>query len=111
MLDVIEDNDLVAHASVMGELLRHRLREGTASSPAVRAVRGRGLLVGVDLGGTARAEVTAVLDRVRENGVLIGTTGPRSDVLKIRPPLVITAQQIERVASVVSSAIDQIADC
>ena len=111
VLDVIEDNDLVAHASIMGELLRHRLREGTASSPAVRAVRGRGLLVGVDLGGTARAEVTAVLDRVRENGVLIGTTGPRSDVLKIRPPLVITAQQIERVSSVVSSAIDQIADC
>ena len=52
-----------------------------------------------------------MLDRVRENGVLIGTTGPRSDVLKIRPPLVITAQQIERVSSVVSSAIDQIADC
>ena len=111
VLDVIEDNDLVAHASEMGELLRRRLRETTAGSPAVSEVRGRGLLVGVDLEGTAPAEVVAVLDRARADGVLIGTTGPRSDVLKIRPPLVITAAQVERVAEVVGSAIHQIADC
>jgi len=48
---------------------------------------------------------------VRNQGVLIGTTGPRYDVLKIRPPLVVTARQIARVASVVSDAVHQIADC
>ena len=111
VLDVIEDNDLVAHAHEMGELLRHRLREATAGSPAVREVRGRGLLVGVDLEGTPPSEVVAVLDRAREDGVLIGTTGPRSDVLKIRPPLVVTAAQVEQIARIVGSAIDRIADC
>jgi 4-aminobutyrate aminotransferase-like enzyme/Ser/Thr protein kinase RdoA (MazF antagonist) len=105
VLDVIEDEDLVAHAAAMGSLLRDRLREATAGCPAVREVRGRGLLVGVDLAGTSSADVAAVLDRAREQGVLIGTTGPRYDVLKLRPPLVISAAQVERVASVVAEAI------
>jgi 4-aminobutyrate aminotransferase-like enzyme/Ser/Thr protein kinase RdoA (MazF antagonist) len=111
VLDVIEDEGLVAHTAAMGELLVRRVREGTADSPAVKEVRGRGLLVGVDLAGTPAAGMAGVLDRARENGVLIGTTGPRYDVLKIRPPLVITADQIERVAAVVSGAVRPIADC
>jgi 4-aminobutyrate aminotransferase-like enzyme/Ser/Thr protein kinase RdoA (MazF antagonist) len=111
VLDVIDDEDLVAHAAVMGDLLQRLLREATAGCEAVRDVRGRGLLVGVDLADTAASEVVRVLDRARDQGVLIGTTGARYDVLKIRPPLVITADQIERVASVVADAIRQIADC
>jgi 4-aminobutyrate aminotransferase-like enzyme/Ser/Thr protein kinase RdoA (MazF antagonist) len=111
VLDVIEDEDLVTHTAAMGELLVTRLREGTAGCRAVKDVRGRGLLVGVDLAGTPAPEVAGVLDRARAQGVLIGTTGPHYDVLKIRPPLVITADQIERVASVVSDAVRQIADC
>jgi 4-aminobutyrate aminotransferase-like enzyme/Ser/Thr protein kinase RdoA (MazF antagonist) len=111
VLDVIEDEGLIAHTAAMGDLLRSRLREGTAGCRAVHDVRGRGLLVGVDLAGTPPDEVAGVVERVRDQGVLIGTTGPRYDVLKIRPPLVVTAQQIARVARVVSDALRQIADC
>ena len=111
VLDVIEDEGLLAHTAAMGDLLRSRLREGTDGCAAVREVRGRGLLVGVDLAGTPPLEVAGVLDRARDQGVLIGTTGPNYDVLKIRPPLVVTAQQISRVASVVRDAVRQIADC
>jgi 4-aminobutyrate aminotransferase-like enzyme/Ser/Thr protein kinase RdoA (MazF antagonist) len=111
VLDVIEDEGLVAHSAAMGELLVARLRDSTAGCRAVKDVRGRGLLVGVDLAGTPAPEVAGVLDRVRDQGVLIGTTGPRYDVLKIRPPLVVTADQIERVASVIHEAVRQIADC
>jgi 4-aminobutyrate aminotransferase-like enzyme len=77
----------------------------------VTDVRGRGLLIGVDLAGTPRQEVAGVLDRVRDQGVLIGTTGPRYDVLKIRPPLVVNADQVDRIAAAVVSAVRQIADC
>lgn len=106
VLDVIEDQGLVAYAAAMGDLLRRRLREATGHVPGVREVRGRGLLVGVDLAGTPAPDVAAILDRARDAGVLIGTTGPQSDVLKIRPPLVITADQVEQVASVVGAAVD-----
>jgi 4-aminobutyrate aminotransferase-like enzyme len=48
---------------------------------------------------------------VREQGVLIGTTGPRYDVLKIRPPLVVSAGQVDRIAAAVVTGVRQIADC
>ena len=76
----------------------------------VLEIRGRGLLVGVDLGGTPPAMVARVVDRTRELGVLVGTTGPTYDVLKIRPPLAITAAQITQVADVVSAAISEVAE-
>jgi 4-aminobutyrate aminotransferase-like enzyme len=51
-------------------------------------VRGRGLLAGIQL---SSAELAArVTDELREAGILVGRTGKRGDVLKIRPPLVFT---------------------
>lgn len=99
VLDVIADERLVDHAAEMGEVLRNRL--STCGLP----VRGRGLLIGVELADTDSAD--AVLDRARSNGVLIGSTGRQSTVLKIRPPLVITAEQIDRVGTVVVHAIEE----
>ncbi|MGE0215132.1 aminotransferase class III-fold pyridoxal phosphate-dependent enzyme [Mycolicibacterium sp.] len=99
VLDVIADDRLVEHAAAMGALLHERL------SGAGLPVRGRGLLIGVPLGFSAGA----VLDEARRRGVLIGSTGPRDDVLKIRPPLVITPDQVQKVASVVIEAIDSVA--
>lgn len=103
VLDVIADEGLVEHARVMGERLTARL------ACSGHEVRGRGLLLGVDLGDTSHA--ARVLDNARQNGVLIGSTGPRSDVLKIRPPLVITAEQVEKVAATVLTAIEEEERC
>ena len=99
VLDVIEDEGLVEHAAARGEQLRARLAESGCE------VRGRGLLLGVDLGDAALA--SRVMDRARNDGVLIGRTGPRSDVLKIRPPLVITPEQVAKVAATVLEAIER----
>ncbi len=85
----------------MGELLRARLREATAGCPAVREVRGRGCSWASTSRATAPAEVVAVLDRAREDGVLIGTTGPRSTCSRSARRWSITAAQVERVAEVV----------
>ena len=88
MLDVIEDERLVAHAKRVGDELISALR-GLQTADILEA-RGRGLLVGVQLSG---AELAArVVDRLREAGILIGRTGPRDDVLKIRPPLVFESE-------------------
>lgn len=99
VLDVIADEGLVDHAHATGELLSKRLAESGYQ------VRGRGLLIGVDLGDEAHA--ARVMDNARQRGVLIGSTGPRSEVLKIRPPLVITPEQVETVAATVLTAIER----
>ena len=84
VLDVIEDERIVAHTKRVGEGLIAALRD--LPSAEIVDVRGRGLLVGVEL---SRASVAArVVDSLREAGVLIGRTGKRDNVLKIRPPLV-----------------------
>jgi 4-aminobutyrate aminotransferase-like enzyme/Ser/Thr protein kinase RdoA (MazF antagonist) len=98
VLDVIEDEQLVDHAAQMGALLREQLSSGGSD------VRGRGLLLGVQLTGI---DTLAVLDEARRRGVLIGSTGRHNDVVKIRPPLVITPEQVVEVAAAVLAAIDR----
>jgi 4-aminobutyrate aminotransferase-like enzyme/Ser/Thr protein kinase RdoA (MazF antagonist) len=91
VLDVIEDERLVERAKHVGDLLRARLRD--LGHPAVRDVRGIGLLVGVELDSPERAR--SVVNGLRAAGVLIGRTGARDDVLKIRPPLVFDESHVE----------------
>jgi 4-aminobutyrate aminotransferase-like enzyme/Ser/Thr protein kinase RdoA (MazF antagonist) len=80
VLDVIEDERLVDNARDVGAELIKALRELD-----IGEVRGRGLLVGVLLESAERAD--AVVNAMRDAGVLINRTGPREEILKIRPPL------------------------
>jgi 4-aminobutyrate aminotransferase-like enzyme/Ser/Thr protein kinase RdoA (MazF antagonist) len=92
VLDVIEDYRLIAHAGRVGAALKAELEQLVAGDPGVAAVRGSGLLIGIEMTSPQRAG--AVVDRMRENGVLIGRTGPHENVLKIRPPLVFSDEHI-----------------
>jgi 4-aminobutyrate aminotransferase-like enzyme/Ser/Thr protein kinase RdoA (MazF antagonist) len=91
VLDVLEDERLVPRAKRVGDLLRERIR--ALGHPAIRDVRGIGLLTGVELDSPERAK--AVVNGMRREGVLIGRTGPKDDVLKIRPPLVFDDSHVE----------------
>jgi 4-aminobutyrate aminotransferase-like enzyme/Ser/Thr protein kinase RdoA (MazF antagonist) len=88
VLDVIEDERLVENAARVGEELNAALR-----GLGIGEVRGRGLLVGAEVESPEGAE--DVVNRMRDAGVLINRTGPRGDVLKIRPPLVFTAEYVD----------------
>jgi len=92
VLDVIRDERLMENAAVVGEALRDRLRDVAARHPVLGDVRGRGLLIGVDVvdtdGAPDGAAAGRIVDGLRQRGVLVGRTGPHSNVLKIRPPLV-----------------------
>jgi 4-aminobutyrate aminotransferase-like enzyme len=94
VLDVIEDERLIDHAATVGERLIAGLDE-------LAEVRGRGLLVGVAL---ESADLAArVVDRLRNDGILIGRTGRDRNVLKIRPPLVFADEH----ADVLVAALDR----
>ena len=92
VLDVIEDYRLIDHVARVGELLKAEIERFAAGRPEITAVRGRGLLIGVEMADPERA--VATVDAMRENGVLIGVTGPHHNVLKIRPPLVFSDEHI-----------------
>ena len=91
VLDVLEDERLPERAVGVGKRLRADV-ESLGKADIVE-VRGHGLLAGVQL---SSGELAARVSReLREAGILVGLTGRRGDVLKIRPPLAFTDEHAE----------------
>ncbi|MGW6458819.1 aspartate aminotransferase family protein [Streptomyces sp. NPDC055078] len=105
------EHDLQGNARRVGGLLIERLRGITAGVPAVREVRGRGLMIGIELvrPGTDEADpaaASAVLEAAREGGLLIGKGGGHNtSVLRIAPPLSLTVAEAEEGASILERAL------
>ncbi len=97
VLDVIEDERLQDHARDVGKHLMAGLRRLAATSPLIGDVRGAGLFLGVELvtdraaRTPAPAQATYIVNRARENRVLLSVDGPHHNVIKIKPPLPFTA--------------------
>ena len=90
VLDVIADERLQAHALAMGaRLIGRAARARLRRRARARAVPGRAARL-------ARARPRAVKEGLKARGVLISTDGPNDDVLKIKPPLVISADDCDR---------------
>jgi acetylornithine/N-succinyldiaminopimelate aminotransferase len=87
-LDVCADPELLASVRVLGE----RLSEGLAALPVVRAVRGRGLMIGVDLHEGVSAPDLA-LRALLEQRLVLNATGPAT--IRFEPPLVVTEREID----------------
>ncbi len=85
----------------MGQHLIAGLRQLQESYPLIGDVRGSGLFLGVELVRDrttlepATEEAAYVVERLRERGILTGTDGPHHNVLKLRPPLVFTAEDAD----------------
>jgi len=83
VLDVIEDEGLIAHAGRVGAGLRLGLE--AIDDPRVLGVRGAGLFLGVDL--VDEAFTLDVVNALRDRHVLLAAAGAANSTLKIRPPL------------------------
>ena len=103
VLSVIERDDLLAHAKILGEYLEktimgldHRLIAG---------VRGRGLLQAVIL---AEPVAAAVVDAALAAGFVINA--PRPDVLRLAPPLIISATELDGFVRLLPSLLNRVAE-
>lgn len=89
-LAVLEDEHLVERAAELGEYLISKLR--AANLPLVEDIRGKGLLIGVEI-DPARASAHDVCLRLLQHGVLSKDT--HETVVRLAPPLVITREEID----------------
>jgi len=93
VLDVLRDEAWQAHALRIGQHLLNGLRPFAERHPLVGDVRGSGLFLGVELVRNreslepADREASYVVNRMRDEGILLGTDGPYHNVVKIRPPM------------------------
>lgn len=91
-LDYVLEHDLQKQAALVGRLLLDGLRESVGDLPTVVDVRGKGLMIAVELGdpGTGApdpAAATRVQEAARERGLLIGKGGLYGNCLRVAPPL------------------------
>jgi acetylornithine aminotransferase len=99
-LAIIESEGLMANAIEQGDRIRHGLQARIGSLPGVREIRGRGLMLGIELDRPCGELVKRALDA----GLLINVT--HDTVIRLLPPLIITAadadQIVERLAPLVA---------
>ncbi len=107
----MQETDLPGQAAAKGEKLRARLRAHAEQEPLIGQVRGKGLMIGVELvkdretKAYATAEAGFVRNWCLEHGVLIGVGGNFGNVLRLQPPLVITDSELDTVFATVTEAI------
>ena len=99
VLRTIADPDFLVEVQAKGALLGERLKKLAANAPRVRAVRGRGLMWGIELGEPAAPFVTAA----RERRLLVLTAGP--NVIRIVPPLTISRDELDRGVAVLAEVL------
>ena len=114
VLEVIEEEGLQENALVVGAQFKRGLEELQSRHPTVGDVRGKGLMLGVELvrdRGTkepATVETAAVLEEARERGVLVGKGGLDGNVLRIKPPMCITNNDVEFALAVLDRALSTV---
>jgi len=99
VLDTLVADDLCANATRMGERLVQGLRARLAGIPGVVEVRGRGLMVGIELREPCGHLVQAAL----EQGLLINVTA--DNVIRLLPPLLIQAAEVDQVIDTLAALI------
>jgi 4-aminobutyrate aminotransferase-like enzyme len=98
VLEVVQGEGLQDNARGVGRLFRSGLDDLASRHPHLGSIRSAGLFLGVDIvtDGAPDAEKTGrIVNALREARVLISATGPQGHVLKIRPPLVFSAQNVD----------------
>jgi len=107
------DEGLQAHALAVGNHLLEGLRRLQPRHDLIGDVRGSGLFLGVELVrdrrtlAPAATEAAAVVNRMRELGVLTGTDGPHHNVIKVRGPMPLTTSDADLVLAALEQALKE----
>jgi 4-aminobutyrate aminotransferase len=98
-LDVVRDEGLVENSAEQGARLLEGLRKVAADHPGIADVRGLGLMIGNEFctpdGAPDAATATRAHTAAAERGLLLLTCGPYGNVVRMIPPLVVDAAQID----------------
>ena len=97
---ILEDQDLLNQCTRLGEYFMKGLQELKGRCPAVTAVRGLGLLIGVEVTVDARE----LVHDLRKRGIL--ANAPSERVLRFAPPLIVTHAEIDRVVTTLGDVIE-----
>lgn len=110
-IEVLREEKLVENAHARGEELLGRFRRLQEKSAAIGDVRGLGLMLGLELVKDRKTKepdagrAKAVRAELRGRGLLVGIGGMYGNVVRIQPPLSLTADEADRIASALEDAL------
>ncbi|MTD59290.1 aspartate aminotransferase family protein [Amycolatopsis pithecellobii] len=112
-LDYLLDNDLQSNAAKLGNHLMAGLRELAERHDIVGDVRGKGLMIGVELveaGGSgipapSPSLAAAVLEETRARGLLVGKGGLYNNVIRLAPPMTLTHEEADEALEILGASI------
>jgi alanine-glyoxylate transaminase / (R)-3-amino-2-methylpropionate-pyruvate transaminase len=113
VLDIIDEDGLQENCRVLGKRFKDGLERLQRSHALIGDVRGKGLMLGMELvrdRGTkapAKQETLDVLEAAREMSLLVGKGGIDGNVLRIKPPMCITAADVDYALDVLDAALSQ----
>jgi len=106
VFDVVEDEGLQRNATVVGNYLQDSVRALGRDYSIIGDVRGSGLFIGVEMmrdeNTPATEEVSELMEYALTRGVMLSCDGPDNNVLKIKPPLIITKNDVDLFLNVLS---------
>jgi 4-aminobutyrate aminotransferase len=111
-IEFILENDLQRNADEVGGYLKDRLVKMSERNPMAGEVRGRGLMLAIELTGPdgepdPRA-AARFMEACRERGVLVGKGGLKANTIRISPPLTITHEAATQAANVFEEALAEV---
>ncbi len=101
VVKTITDEALAANATAMGQLIVESLRADSAAAAKIVEIRGRGLMLGIEL----RTECGELAQRALEAGLLINITA--GNTIRLLPPLIINAREARELAATLAGLIQQ----
>jgi 4-aminobutyrate aminotransferase / (S)-3-amino-2-methylpropionate transaminase / 5-aminovalerate transaminase len=113
-IEVMLEEKLPENAAARGAQIMTRLKEFAGKTPLIGEVRGKGLMIGIELvkdkqKTPAVAETKEVRRLCREAGVLVGSGGTFANVIRLQPPLILTSAEADRLCDVVSDVVSKVA--
>jgi 4-aminobutyrate aminotransferase len=113
-LEYLLSHDLQGNAQKMGHLFLERLRPLAQRHPPLAEVRGRGLMIAVELAHPDTALTPwpelagALMESCRRRGLLVGKGGLYGNVLRIAPPLSVTADEVAEGLDIIEAAVEEV---
>jgi 4-aminobutyrate aminotransferase-like enzyme len=113
-IEFIQEEDLASQASKSGDYVMRRLDELKNKHQLIGEVRGKGLMIGMELvkdpktKQPAPSETAKIRDFCRQKGILVGHGGVLGNVLRIQPPLVISQDQLDTAIEAIDQSFDEV---
>ena len=95
VIDILGEQGLAARATAVGKVMLERFHEQLGRLDGVLAIRGKGLMIGIELSG----DCAILVERALERRLLINVTAGR--VVRLLPPLIISDQEMDRICDTV----------